>query len=442
MEFVLVPRYVSAREGSPTSVGGEEVWIGAFGDSPSDDPSRQEVDLVTATDRVRISQWTQPLEKQPIWYATYPMPPGKGDQEVKLITGSKEVSSATVSLMPRELGQEPFRVLLGSCFDPGVSRSSRLKEMVDRLPGPVPLKILCGDQVYLDPLPPVSFFSSFRSPEAKAAYIYRRTWTHPGFSGLLARGLNVFCPDDHDFWDNYTVEAGARQGRRARAAKALLDAFQGVPPVQTFNVAPLRFMIVDTRQFRTEPKTEPTSPPPQFVDEAVLDRVVEWVGQNDGPGVLVLGQPIFGEEGYREGSHGSDIPQYTRQFGRLAEALVNAPCSIVILSGDVHWARIAYGTNLKQKSLVEVISSPLAMSSARSLGGWVRPWKKARSPFGSPGCPIETRLESKLTAPHFVTVDFSLPGNGAEGVNMKVKAWPVREPPPESDEKLTFRCTI
>jgi hypothetical protein len=140
------------------------------------------------------------------------------------------------------------------------------------------------------------------------------------------------------------------------------------------------------------------------------------------------------------GLHGSDLPQYTRQFGRLVEALLNAPCSIVILSGDVHWGRVSSGINLRKKRLIEVISSPLAMSTLRSLAGCVRPWRRALPLFGSAHCEIRTDSNYKLTAPHFASLDFSIRSPTSSIIDMRVKAWPVRKPllVPAKDLTCTF----
>jgi hypothetical protein len=67
------------------------------------------------------------------------------------------------------------------------------------------VKILCGDQVYLDD-PWVHYLwhpHEITALEAEFVRNYRDTWTQePGFRQLLAEGANYFAPDDHEYWNN------------------------------------------------------------------------------------------------------------------------------------------------------------------------------------------------------------------------------------------------
>ena len=437
MTYVLVPRLVSSRIGGSAMRAAAEVWVGALGK----DPHEHDVRLTTVGGpELIIGEWDKTHAAQHIWHATCAIPRPAARREIKLIVDRAEVTSAHVSPLPNALCEGPFRVLLASCFDPGFSRSRRLKRRLEELgtEGQPHVKLLCGDQVYLDPTFPSCLALTCLSPERRAASIYRRTWTNPGFRALLGEGLNVFCPDDHDFWDNYTVDAGRREPRRAKVAKGLLHAFQSAAPLQTFDVPPLRFMIVDTRGHRTDPLCLS----PQVVDDSVLRQVVSWLSKDEGPAVLVLGQPLLGEVGYEPGRHGSDILQYKGQFQQLADALLDAPCSVVILSGDVHWGRVAYGTNRRGKALVEVISSPLSLSRLRSLAECFRPWRPAVPDLGSErGC-IKTAVTYKVTTPHFATLDFTTSVGNSAAVSMVVSAWPLRKPLCRAVKPVTYRCTL
>jgi hypothetical protein len=146
---------------------------------------------------------------------------------------------------------------------------------------------------------------------------------------------------------------------------------------------------------------------------------MRWLGSRKGPGVLVLGQPLFGEVG-RSIRMGPDLPEYRRQFGDLSRALLEAPCSTLILSGDLHWGRVAHGVTARKQRLVEVISSPLRLSAPRKATQLLRPWRRAlpRFPEGS-GPLIRTKASSRLYKPHFVTLEFRLrPDDG--GVQVEI----------------------
>ena len=383
----------------------------AFGD---EDPRQHRVTL----DGDPIEEWDRFYEEG-AWCATKPVTPGTERRTVQLFVDDKLADSAEVAALPSRLGPDPWRVVLGSCFEPTRLGRERLKRTLDGLEGPRPsVKLLCGDQVYLDPMPPPFTREWRKGTQARTAFIYRRTWTHPGFGALLNSGMNVFCPDDHDLWNDYTIEDGEKQKPREDAAKRAIKMFQCVEPLQQFAVPPLRFMVVDTRQQRTLPEAKT----PRFMDEGKLDEVVRWIGEGTGPGVLVLGQPIFGERGYHS-KFGPDIPMYTRQFKRLAQALLDAPCSILVLSGDVHWGRVAHAQNRNKQRLIEVISSPLGIKLQRAASIIARPWREALPEFsdGSAACEVKTVKASKVTGAHFATLDFRADSHAPSGVSVEIR---------------------
>ncbi|MDB4929133.1 MAG: hypothetical protein JWM10_1617 [Myxococcaceae bacterium] len=410
IEYALVPRTPTA-----ASVG---LFVAAFGA----DPAARALTVRCAGERRALGTWA-PLPGA-IWTASVTMPAAVAARDYELWEGERRVASARASALPAALGAEPFRVLLASCFDPGTSRSDAIARAVEALETPPAIKILCGDQVYLDPTFPASCKGRGLAEGPRAAGIYRDAWTHPGFGALLRAGGNFFVPDDHDFWDNYTADEGARHPAKRKAATKLMRAFQGGKLLQRFAVGPLRFLLVDTRQRRTDVERDD----PHFLPHAEFNALLDWVRSPGGPKVLVVSQPLFGERRFRPGTFGSDLLQYVPQFSALAEAMLDAPTSIAVLTGDVHWGRVASGVNRRGKALVEVVASPLCMSPLRSLAGAVRPWRRAERSFPGlpdlPGCPIETPWRSRLTGDHFATVDFRADARGA--VTMEVRARRVR----------------
>ncbi len=435
MDYVLIPRMANH-----TSV---ELRVAVFGTS-GEDPGTHYTVLTDGKTVHQIHGWTRVPIESPIWWASVTLEPSRPRQEYRLLVGDTLKGLTCVSALPSKLGAEPFRVLLASCFDPGLWSSRGLENTLSSLgaTGPLPhVKLLCGDQVYMDPVLPVSLKWRGITPDARAAAIYRHVWTHPGFRALVADGMNVMCPDDHDYWDNYTVEMGRQAPDRERIARELVRAFQCSETLQAFTVGTVRFLVVDTRQQRTDL----SHPEARFIDEGHLDSVVRWIEAEDGPGVLVLGQPLFGEDGYKLGRFGSDLPQYDRQFRRIAAALLQAPCSMVVLSGDVHWGRIAHGKNTRGKALIEVISSPLGLTPLRSFAGMFRRWRKAKPMFpgleGLEGCPIESPIEFKVTAPHFATLDFRAPRDPSYSADLEVRGWPLHSGR-QDQKRPVFSCRL
>jgi hypothetical protein len=160
---------------------------------------------------------------------------------------------------------------------------------------------------------------------------------------------------------------------------------------------------------------------------ADLQAVEQWMQQLPGPGVLVLGQPVFREPtDYLQGTFADwNLPDY-EQYGALARMLTQAPHSIVLLTGDVHYGRIAWCTFNTGHELIEVISSPLSLVDKQAEGTW----EEAPSlfpPVALPavvGAPVHT-LAKDTFAPidsHFLTLEFAAAG---AHIRLTVRCWPV-----------------
>ena len=134
-----------------------------------------------------------------------------------------------------------------------------------------------------------------------------------------------------------------------------------------------------------------------------------------GPGVLVLGQPVFSEPtGRLHGTFGDwNLPDYEPVWP-ARPLLAQSPHSIVILTGDVHYGRIAWCTFISGRELIEVISSPMSLVDKQAEGSWeeapslfpaFRPAGGGRG-AGAHACegdvfPIDS---------HFLTLEFSATG--------------------------------
>ena len=154
-----------------------------------------------------------------------------------------------------------------------------------------------------------------------------------------------------------------------------------------------------------------------------LEAVGRWIRELKGPGVLVVGQLVLARKTGRL-SFDRGLPDYERQNKKLIEYIRSSPHSIVVLTGDVHFGRVAHGELRpgSENKFVEVISSPMQAV----LDG------KGRSLFGTyKEAPTEhfSKLESRRVADgqnHFATFEFSL--EEGNGVNMNVKYWSILRP--------------
>jgi hypothetical protein len=360
------------------------------------------------------------------------------------------------------------------------------------------IKVLCGDQVYLDnPWEETTarWKESYSKPGLFRATLfekYKANWIQiegenkdAGFRHLLREGANYFCSDDHEFWNNapnFGVVAARYTVRRAqrdwwfREAAALFRAFQSPSPLVQFEVPPLSFCIADTRINRDVKGA-------QFMDEEDLEAVKDWVGHLEGPGVLVVGQPVLAKANNirslrDEGLLGAakiflkshlltslkeipsdavsflfdkDLPDYREQYKKLMECIKRSKHSIVVLTGDVHYGRISHAA-LKPGSgtkFVEVVASPMSLVKSPQWNWPSLKFENISTNFGTyADAPkgILPNLRSEEVAHsqnHFVTIEFSA-DDGAK-VKMKVKAWPIVEPrrwPISSGDEASPQSTV
>ncbi len=429
MAFLLVPREVS-----PTTAS---VWVGALNETF--DPTAVVVTSSMGPQAVG-SNWQG-------WPAEAPAPvlryqsvvlsglaPGKS-YPLELRVNGDPRARATATTLPDRLPAppvKPFTILLGSCFFWQQDEGGRVGNTFFRIPaGARPhLKILCGDQVYLD-APWLHYLLHTHTPSELAARFlacYQRTWTQSGvgsgFRRVLEGGANYFTADDHEFWNNAPGRASVvrdtwfEQGRHDwfAVAKSLYGAFQTEAQIATFSVGPLGFLVADTR---TDRRADETS----FMKDQGLERIRQWVDSLVGPGVLVLGQPVFDAPTGFIG-HFTDwgLPDY-RQYRTLVRILAAAQHSLVVLTGDVHFGRVASCTLRPGVELVEVISSPMALVDEAARGKWAEAPQQFPA-FEIPGVvPSAVRTEGKASSDnHFMTLEFSQVGAAIE---MVVKYWPV-----------------
>jgi len=295
------------------------------------------------------------------------------------------------------------------------------------------VKSFVGDQVYLD-----SPWYAYSLPRTSADLAcrffthYAETWGQSGdaqgFNLLLRSGANYLCSDDHEFWNNapfaapYAVNTWTAGGRQvwSQHARALYEAFQTTGTRRIVNVGQLSMLMIDTRLNRQADRSAVIS----AADFAALQA---WVSGLTSPGILIVGQPIFAPRSGLTGSVVSwNLPDFT-QYADICRVLFASRQTIVVLTGDVHYGRIASARLPSGAELVEIISSPLALVDAAAGGTWeAAPDRFPAVPIpGIASVPVTTDMTWQRFANHFITLELNASGGGLRTV---VRAWET-EPP-------------
>lgn len=375
-----------------------------------------------------------------------------------VIGSERYLREGRVTTLPAALpteGEKPFTLLLGSCFygpeDPeGLVGGTYHYMPEDQRPD---VKVLSGDQVYLDNPwreTTLKWYRANQKPGVFRAMLFEKyvaNWTQvrgedAGFRQLLADGANYFCSDDHEFWNNAPNFGGVgllnnlTSGQRKwwfEEARRLFQAFQSPSPLLQFEVPPLSVCVADTRINRDTRGM-------RFMRDEDLRSVGRWIEGLRGPGVLVVGQPVLVEGNGMARSLlkkglikailsyvDRDLPHYA-QYKDLAGYIRSSAHSVVILTGDVHYGRIARGqlNPGSETEVVEVISSPMQAVLSDKDEPLFGTYRKAPTDHFS----ITEDRELAHRRNHFTTVQFS---SGEAGrVNMEVRTWPILHPGEEA----------
>jgi len=283
---------------------------------------------------------------------------------------------------PDVIGPHGVSFLLASCFWHDNDREGTYLAAVRHLTkqwSPA-FKLLVGDQVYGDW--PADYLPDFTGHPEVEVYADRYTeyWGDSAYREMMQSSPNFFTCDDHEFWNDYpekqvhlTRSWPESRDKYARAAQALYERFQscanpGVKPWYRFAVGDVSFFVTDSRSQRDFFDGE--KQPPHFFQEAQSQDLEQWARELRGPGVLVLGQPLFQKDGdWRDHSLSNFAEDYGRLWSVIEGSIVGAndegkPHDILVLSGDIHTGRFAVGRRgglNAPEGTPELIASPASM---------------------------------------------------------------------------------
>lgn len=452
-----------------------EVWVGTLFPTLKM-PERARVRLITKNGKVSsrvIRQWQRPftgMRRRFFAVVTFRGLEAGNDYrleferriEAEPRTGIRRrwqrLRSGTFRTLPSrvpEKGRDAFTIALGSCFynhrDGGRAAAS-YKALYERGSEAIrpDVTVLAGDQVYLD----IGFDSLSLLKEEireRIADDYALHWQALG--SMLSRGGTWMLPDDHEYWNDYpftdsilpTLLALKLPHVRNSWTKAARDGVRNVqrsPVVESFTLGDdLSVCLADLRSHRSGQA---------FLPEAPFRTLLDWAGNRTCPGVLVIPQPLIVERNAVE----RNLRSYGTQYARLLEALGSVSHDVVVLSGDVHFGRIAsvpIGT--RGARLVEIISSPMSnLTGLNGLAASVATDRPDRFPDGTAAGVLgwETRkvnyynnggsrgrffVQSRKgrwlsayprdrTREHIMTVSFC---RRAGGIEVTVQAWLLRQ---------------
>ncbi len=147
-----------------------------------------------------------------------------------------------------------------------------------------------------------------------------------------------------------------------------------------------------------------------------LQDLLDWAGSLAGPGVLVVGQPLLDEPQSWFGGTFADwsLPNYP-EYSPIAQALAKARHSILVLTGDVHYPRVArVNRHDGRLQLLEVIASPLALVSGQHATPKPPPGKFQTMPV--------TQEEPRRGADNFALLQFT---EASGRVNVRVRHYMI-----------------
>lgn len=306
-------------------------------------------------------------------------PPPQGTTFHVTVGTNGDAQTFSWSTLPQKVTDHGVTFLFASCFWQNNDRDGYYRAgLVDLQRQFSPhFKLLLGDQVYGDW--PKAWNLGDDEVELYANR-YQQYWGDAYYREALQTCPNFITCDDHEFWNDYpeyqiqlpqTWDAKNRQ-KYGRGAEQLYYYYQrclNPDDARWYDLSldPVSFFITDTRSEREKCNDKGTS---HFMSSSQWEALEDWQQMLKGPGVLVLGQPLFQKDGdFRDHSLSNFSKDYARLWRVLERSLAgqnaeNLPHDILVLSGDIHTGRYAEAHGPFPDApygVPEFIASPAAM---------------------------------------------------------------------------------
>ncbi|CAB3900984.1 hypothetical protein LMG26684_04602 [Achromobacter mucicolens] len=321
-----------------------------------------------------------------------------------------------VKSLPAKVSSEPrdsFKILLASCYCVSTDKID-VGAFVDRLKIKPDIALFAGDQVYLDQPPAQTMPSSSEDLRGEISSKYRRNWLsgwtdQTGLQKALAKAPAICLPDDHEYWNNYPWEQFWKRGTQHKptatglndwddAARELFQDFQlgGKPgtqqPYTTLDIDPLCLLFVDTRSHRLLDFDSPIGLMPATANAALVswkDKLISHQ-RNGNPhiGLLATGQSLLSKPSRFPRLKDAELANYEKHYSMILDVLEELAVNriqVVLLTGDVHWNRVAQAHSRRtfRTCLTEVICSPSSLCEIPVLDQWASIKNKFKSYFGA-----------------------------------------------------------
>ncbi len=300
--------------------------------------------------------------------------------------------SASVRTLPVQL-LDGFTMATASCYALSEDRGdvgagyppSRL-----RFESSIRLRLLTGDQVYMDMDPFTGGVMSNQRPDPWA--VYRAHWSNPGYASFLAATPTGYLADDHEYWNDFPHGAlwlkwagdglDNPTGRAADEAFTLYQTALNPAPGEEgaaceddrqfcrsfqLDVSPLSILALDCRTLRTFFTDEPSGFFRRHGPEWTALR--RWITHLSGPGVLSISQPPVEEpaSGLARFFHAMgdvNLPDYGEDFRDLWKEIFASEHDILVVTGDIHVSRVSRVDPIgvpgaSGRRVYEIVASPL-----------------------------------------------------------------------------------
>lgn len=290
--------------------------------------------------------------------------------------GSEQLGFTSTTL-PMRVPAEGLTVAVATCYYDGfhVDRALAASLRKARFEQAPAFHIWAGDNLYVD----VPTAARANLPVDQTVDRYLSYYLDSDYAEVRSIAPTFTTFDDHEYWNNYPQSQiwlsrswDEEWHGYSDAGHGCMELFQNSlnigqavgPGYYSFDIYPLRFFVLDTRSYRTRDGAATSR---GMLTQQARAALRTW-SLRDGPGVLVLGQPLWIATG---GWADLNPPSYAQDYAFIWKCLRESSYDTLVISGDIHHSRvmkIAFtGTN--NRFVYEFVSSPACHIPGELLPG-------------------------------------------------------------------------